>query len=227
MTHVVHPYAHRLGIIRDWRSRWFAPTKKDLRTNIQIDEEIRRFLKKKLRSAFIAEVEIERTQTELKVFIHTARPGVVIGRNGENATKLRKEIETLVKSIDKAHARKVSVDILEIRQPETNASVVAMMVVEGLEKHMPFRRVGKTVLEKVMAIKEVQGVRLVLSGRLGGADMGRTEQMKKGRVPLQTFRANIDYAHQEARLSYGTIGVKVWIYLGEQFEKDNAAKRNQ
>ena len=229
MTHVVHPYAHRLGIIRDWRSRWFAGDKKSYRSNILIDEKIRRYIKAKLRSAFVSEVEIERTQTELKVIIHSARPGVVIGRSGENATKLRKELTALVARIDKNHGRKLSLDILEIRQPETNASVVGMMVVEGLEKHMPFRRVGKTILEKVMAIKEVEGVRIVLSGRLGGADMARTEQMKKGRIPLQTFRANIDYAHQEARMSYGAIGVKVWIYLGETYDqKQNvAAASNQ
>jgi small subunit ribosomal protein S3 len=229
MTHVVHPYAHRLGIIRDWRSRWFAGDKKSYRSNILIDEKIRRYIKAKLRSAFVSEVEIERTQTELKVIIHSARPGVVIGRSGENATKLRKELTALVARIDKNHSRKLSLDILEIRQPETNASVVGMMVVEGLEKHMPFRRVGKTILEKVMAIKEVEGVRIVLSGRLGGADMARTEQMKKGRIPLQTFRANIDYAHQEARMSYGAIGVKVWIYLGETYDqKQNvAAASNQ
>jgi small subunit ribosomal protein S3 len=225
MTHVVHPYAHRLGIIRDWRSRWFAGDKKQYRANILIDEKIRHYLKEKLRGSFISEVEIERTATDLRVIIYTARPGLVIGRSGENATKLRKDLTTLVAKIDKNHGRKLSLDILEIRQPETNAAVVAMMVVEGLEKHMPFRRVGKMTLEKVMAVKEVEGVRIVLSGRLGGADMSRTEQMKKGRIPLQTFRANIDYAHREARLSYGTIGVKVWIYLGAQYDqKANVAQ---
>ena len=222
MTHVVHPYAHRLGIIRDWRSRWFAGSKSDYRKNILVDEEIRRFLKKKLRAMFISEVEIERTQTDLRIIIHTARPGLVIGRSGEHATKLRKEITSLVNKLDKGHGRKISLDILEIRQPETNAAVVGMLVVEGLEKRMPFRRVGKSIMEKVMAVKEVEGVRIVLSGRLGGADMSRTEQMKKGRVPLQTFRANIDYAHQEALLSYGIIGVKVWIYLGETYDQKNA-----
>jgi small subunit ribosomal protein S3 len=111
----------------------------------------------------------------------------------------------------------VKLDIMEIRQPETSAPVVGMMVVEGLEKRMPFRRVLKSTVEKVMASRDVVGVRIVISGRLGGADMSRTEQIKRGRIPLQTFRANIDYAHQEAYLPYGVIGVKVWVYLGEQF----------
>lgn len=220
MTHTVHPYAHRLGIIRDWRSRWFATDKKAFRDNLKVDAAIRSFLKKKLRSMHVAEIEIERSQSELRVILHTARPGLVIGRSGENATKLRKDLTTLVKKTAGSAAPSVKLDIMEIRQPETSASVVGMMVVEGLEKRMPFRRVLKSTVEKVMAARDVIGVRVVVSGRLGGADMSRTEQIKRGRVPLQTFRANIDYAHQEALLPYGVIGVKVWIYLGEQFSMD-------
>lgn len=217
MTHTVHPYAHRLGIIRDWRSRWFATDKKTFRENLQVDAAIRTYLEKKLRSMHIAEIEIERSQSELRVILHTARPGLVIGRSGENATKLRKDLTAKVAKIAPKHGKTVKLDIMEIRQPETSAPVVGMMVVEGLEKRMPFRRVLKSTVEKIMASRDVIGVRIVVSGRLGGADMSRTEQIKRGRVPLQTFRANIDYAHQEAHLPYGIIGVKVWIYLGEQF----------
>lgn len=217
MTHTVHPYAHRLGIIRDWRSRWFAADKKTFRENLQVDAAIRTYLEKKLRSMHIAEIEIERSQSELRVILHTARPGLVIGRSGENATKLRKDLTAKVAKIAPKHGKTVKLDIMEIRQPETSAPVVGMMVVEGLEKRMPFRRVLKSTVEKIMASRDVIGVRIVVSGRLGGADMSRTEQIKRGRVPLQTFRANIDYAHQEAHLPYGIIGVKVWIYLGEQF----------
>lgn len=220
MTHTVHPYAHRLGIIRDWRSRWFAADKKTFRDNLKVDADIRAFLKKKLRSMHVAEIEIERSQSELRVILHTARPGLVIGRSGENATKLRKDLTNLVKKSVTGAAPIVKLDIMEIRQPETSASVVGMMVVEGLEKRMPFRRVLKSTVEKVMAARDVIGVRIVVSGRLGGADMSRTEQIKRGRIPLQTFRANIDYAHQEAYLPYGVIGVKVWVYLGEQFSMD-------
>ncbi|HVX91481.1 MAG TPA: 30S ribosomal protein S3 [Candidatus Paceibacterota bacterium] len=220
MTHTVHPYAHRLGIIRDWRSRWFAGDKKSFRNNLRVDEAVRAFLRKRLRGMYASQIEIERTATELRVIIHTARPGLVIGRSGENATKLRKEVTDVVRAADAKHGRTVKLDILEIRQPETDAAVVAYMVAEGLEKRMPFRRVLKQTIEKVMAVREVLGARIVISGRLGGADMSRTEQIKKGRIPLQTFRANIDFAHERAYLPYGTIGIKVWIYQGEQFEKD-------
>lgn len=227
MTHTVHPYAHRLGIIRDWRSRWFAADKKTYRENIRVDAAIRAYLSKKLRSMQVAEIEIERSQSELRVILHTARPGLVIGRSGEHATKLRKDLTTLVAKTAPQHGKTVKLDIMEIRQPETSAAVVGMMVVEGLEKRMPFRRVLKSTVEKVMATRDVIGVRIVVSGRLGGADMSRTEQIKRGRIPLQTFRANIDYAHQEANLPYGVIGVKVWVYLGEQFGMDAAESRRE
>jgi small subunit ribosomal protein S3 len=220
MTHTVHPYAHRLGIIRDWRSRWFAADKKTYRENVLVDETIRAFLKKRLKGMHVSEIELERTQSEIRVILHTARPGLVIGRSGENATKLRKELTDAVRKVASSHGRAIKLDIMEIRQPETNAAIVAFMISEGLEKRMPFRRVLKSTVEKVMAVREVIGIRVVLSGRLGGADMSRTEQIKRGRVPLQTFRANIDYAQHEANLPYGVLGIKVWIYLGETFGAD-------
>jgi small subunit ribosomal protein S3 len=222
MTHTVHPYAHRLGIIRDWKSRWFAADKKSYRENIAVDAAIRTFLKKRLRSMHVADVEIERSAAEVRVLIHTARPGLVIGRSGENATKLRTELATVIKKASATHGRTVKMDIIEIRQPETSAAIVAFMVAEGLEKRMTFRRVLKSTVEKVMSVREVVGVRIVISGRLGGADMSRTEQIKKGRIPLQTFRANIDYATERAYLPYGVIGIKVWIYLGETFADEAA-----
>ncbi|MDB5245082.1 MAG: ribosomal protein [Parcubacteria group bacterium] len=225
MTHTVHPYAHRLGIIRDWRSRWFATDKKTFRENIAVDQAVRTFVAKKLRNMHVAEVEIERSQSELRVIIHTARPGLVIGRSGENATKLRKEITAVVNKAAGNSGRTLKLDIMEIRQPETSAAVVGMMVVEGLEKRMPFRRVLKSTVEKVMSARDVIGVRIVASGRLGGADMARTEQIKRGRIPLQTFRANIDYATQEAHLPFGVIGIKVWVYLGDQFTMGGEAEQ--
>ncbi|MDB5189846.1 MAG: ribosomal protein [Parcubacteria group bacterium] len=225
MTHTVHPYAHRLGIIRDWRSRWFATDKKTFRENIAVDQAVRTFVAKKLRNMHVAEVEIERSQSELRVIIHTARPGLVIGRSGENATKLRKEITAVVNKAAGNNGRTLKLDIMEIRQPETSAAVVGMMVVEGLEKRMPFRRVLKSTVEKVMSARDVIGVRIVASGRLGGADMARTEQIKRGRIPLQTFRANIDYAMQEANLPFGVIGIKVWVYLGDQFTMGGEAEQ--
>ena len=222
MTHTVHPYAHRLGIIRDWRSRWFAGDKKSFRENIAVDAAIRTYLTKKLRNMQIADIEIERSQSELRVILHTARPGLVIGRSGEHATKLRKELTDTVRKAAPAHNRTVKLDIMEIRQPETSAAVVGMMVVEGLEKRMPFRRVLKSTVEKVMAVRDVIGVRIIVSGRLNGADMSRKEEIKRGRIPLQTFRANIDYAHQEAHLPYGVLGIKVWVYLGESYGMQEA-----
>jgi len=221
MTHIVHPYAHRLGIIRDWKSRWFAADKKSYRENIMVDETIRRFLKKKLRGTYTSSVDIERSAGELRVILSTARPGLVIGRSGENAAKLRTEITEVVRKVAPTAlpaGKQVKFDINEIRQPETDAAVVAYMIAEGLEKRMPFRRVLKQTIEKVIAVREVEGVRIAVSGRLGGAEMSRKEELKKGRIPLQTFRANIDFAHEQAYLPYGVIGIKVWIYRGNVYQ---------
>lgn len=223
MTHTVHPYAHRLGIIRDWKSRWFAGDKKNYRENIKVDETIRRFLAKRLRGTYTSNIEIERSANELRIILSTARPGLVIGRSGENATKLRKEIADVVRTVAPKHGRTVKFDIVEVRQPELDASVVAFMVAEGLEKRLPFRRVLKQTIEKVMAVKEVQGVRITISGRLGGAEMSRKEELKKGRIPLQTFRADIDFASERAYLPYGVIGIKVWIYRGNIYNVDKKA----
>lgn len=225
MTHTVHPYAHRLGIIRDWKSRWFAGDKKSFRENLAVDAAIRAYFKKRARAMHVADIEIERSAAEVRVVLHTARPGLVIGRSGENATKIRTELARAVaKASGPGATRAVKLDIVEVRQPETNATIVGYMVAEGLEKRMPFRRVLKSTVEKVMAVREVVGVRIVVSGRLGGADMSRTEQIKRGRIPLQTFRANIDYAHVEALLPYGVIGIKVWVYLGETFGNEGGAR---
>ncbi|OGG57492.1 30S ribosomal protein S3 [Candidatus Kaiserbacteria bacterium RIFCSPHIGHO2_01_FULL_55_17] len=220
MTHVVHPYAHRLGIIRDWKSRWFAKTPADYRTNVIVDASIRRFLKKRLRGHYVTSVEIERSQKAIRVLIKTSRPGLVIGRGGEGSMKLTKEIEKVVHSVRGAPKAAVRLDIEEVRSPESQAPVVAYMVAEGLEKRQTFRRVLKQTVEKVMANRDVQGVRIAIAGRLGGAEMSRSEEIKRGRVPLQTLRADIDFAREEAYLPYGVIGVKVWIYRGEIFADD-------
>ncbi len=221
MTHIVHPYAHRLGIIRDWKSRWFAADKKSYRENIKVDETIRRFLTKRLRGTYTSGIEIERSAGELRVILSTARPGLVIGRSGENAVKLRAELTAVARKASPnalPAGKQVKFDINEVRQPETDAAVVAYMIAEGLEKRMPFRRVLKSTVEKVIAVREVEGVRIALAGRLGGAEMSRKEELKKGRIPLQTFRADIDFAHDEAHLPYGVIGIKVWIYRGNVYQ---------
>ena len=225
MTHTVHPYAHRLGVIRDWKSRWFAREKKSYRENIKVDETIRRFLAKRLRGTYTSGIEIERSENELRVILSTARPGLVIGRSGENAAKLRKELSETIRRVASEDRRTLKFDIIEVRQPETDAAVVAYMVAEGLEKRMPFRRVLKQTVEKVIAAREVEGVRITVSGRLGGAEMSRKEEVKKGRIPLQTFRADIDFAHEKAHLPYGVIGIKVWIYRGNVYQDKRAPVR--
>lgn len=218
MTHTVHPYAHRLGIIRDWKSRWFAKTPAEYRTNVMIDATIRRFLKKRLRGMYVTSVEIERAQNTIRILIKTSRPGLVIGRGGEGSQKLTKEIEEVVRTVKGAPKASVRLDIEEVRSPESQSPVVAYMVAEGLEKRQTFRRVLKQTVEKVMANRDVQGVRIAISGRLGGAEMSRSEEIKRGRVPLQTLRADIDFAREQAYLPYGVIGIKVWIYRGDIFE---------
>ena len=229
MTHTVHPYAHRLGVIRDWKSRWFAKTPAEYRTNVVVDAAIRRFLKKRLRGMYVTSVEIERAQNAIRVLIKTSRPGLVIGRGGEGSQKLTKEIQEIVSTVKLPSAQggsasggklSVKLDIEEVRSPESQAPVVAYMVAEGLEKRQTFRRVLKQTVEKVMANRDVQGVRIAISGRLGGAEMSRQEEIKRGRVPLQTLRADIDFAREIAYLPYGVIGIKVWIYRGEIFDKE-------
>ena len=225
MTHTVHPYAHRLGIIRDWKSRWFAGDAKSYRENIKVDETIRRFLTKRLRGTYTSGIEIERSANEIRVILATARPGLVIGRSGENSVKLRTELAAVIKKVAPADKRTLKLDINEIRQPETDAAVVAYMVAESLEKRMPFRRVLKQTIEKVIAAREVEGVRIAVSGRLGGAEMSRKEELKKGRIPLQTFRADIDFATERALLPYGVIGIKVWIFRGNVYQDKKTSVR--
>ncbi len=217
MTHTVHPYAHRLGIIRDWKSRWFSKTPAQYREGVMVDAAIRKFLKKRLRGHFITSVEIERNEKQIRVLIKTSRPGLVIGRGGEGSVKLTKEIERIAKTVKGAGPRSIRLDIEEVRSPESQAPIVAWMIAEGLEKQQTFRRVLKQAVEKTMANRDVQGVRIAISGRLGGAEMSRAEEIKRGRVPLQTLRADIDFAREEAYLPYGVIGIKVWIYRGEIF----------
>jgi small subunit ribosomal protein S3 len=220
MSHTVHPYSHRLGIIRDWKSRWFGINAK-YREFLKCDVMIREYLEKKMRGLYVSGIEMERNEKNLRIIIKTSRPGVIIGRSGEGATKLRNDILKKMQKLGIAtKGEELKIDIEEVRSPESNAAIVAQMVAEGLEKRMPFRRVLKQMVEKAMANRDVQGIKILLSGRLGGADMSRKEELKRGRIPLQTFRADIDFTRYEANLPYGNIGIKVWIYKGEIFEKD-------
>jgi small subunit ribosomal protein S3 len=218
MSHSVHPYSHRLGIIRDWKSRWFS-SNKDFRDALKADVLLREYLEKKLRGMYIASIEMERNQKSFRIIIQTSRPGVIIGRSGEGSVKLRNDITKFLNKHKLPFPKDFKLDIEEVRSPESNAAIVAYMIAEGLEKRMAFRRVMKQTIEKVMANRDVKGVRIYLGGRLGGAEMARSEELKRGQIPLQTLRADIDYAQEKAHMTYGDIGIKVWIYKGEIFKK--------
>lgn len=179
---------------------------------------LREYLNKRLRGMYTGALELERSGNVLRIIIKTSRPGMIIGRSGEGSVKLKADIEKMLRKLKLTDMPEIKLDVEEIRNPEANANIVAYMVAEGLEKRLPFRRVMKQTVEKVMANREVLGVRIVLAGRLGGAEMSRREELKRGRIPLQTIRADIDYKREEAFLPYGKIGVKVWIYRGEIFE---------
>jgi len=227
MTHVAHPYAQRLGIIRDWKSRWFVRDRAQFREFLKTDTLLRDWLKKRLKGMYVSDVEIERGANVLRIIIKTARPGMLIGRSGEGVQRLNKEIHKKLAGMNLSEMPDVKVDIEEVRNPESNAQIVAEMVAEGLEKRMPFRRVLKQTVEKVMANRDVKGVRISISGRIGGAEMSRSEEVKRGRVPLQTLRADIDFARAEAYLAYtGLVGIKVWIYKGDIFEQKKENKQS-
>lgn len=219
MSKKVHPYAHRLVILRDWKSRWFAG-KKQYRDYLIGDVMIRDFIMSKYRNAFVSGVEIERSPKSTRIIIKTSRPGVIIGRQGEGAKKLRKEVIAMMTKKQLPIPEDLKIDISEVQNPDADAAIVAYTIVDGLQRRLPFRRVIKQTLDRVMAVRGVQGARFVVSGRLNGAEMARTEEVKRGSIPLQTFRADIDFARERARLPYGTLGIKVWIYKGEVFESD-------
>ncbi len=216
MSKIVHPYAHRLIILRDWKSRWFASPKQYTKF-LKGDVLLREYLEKKLRGMYVSQIDIERNQKTTRFIIRTSRPGLLIGRNGEGVTKLKDDILKKMDSLKIARPDDFKLEILEITNPEADAAVVAYMVAEGLEKRMPYRRVMKQVIEKVMAAPGVEGVRIVLGGRLGGAEIARSEELKRGSIPLQTFRADIDFKRERANLPYGVIGIKVWVYRGKVF----------
>lgn len=219
MSHTVHPYAHRLGILRSWKSRWFGTDKK-YRDYLKADIMIRSFMERQLKDMYVALIDIERSDKMVRIIVKTSRPGLIIGRSGEGAEKLRATVTKFMKKEGIfEEAVELKIDIEEVRTPEANAQLVGLMVKEMLEKRMPFRRVLKQTVDKVMANREVEGVRIRISGRLNGADMARTEELKKGRIPLQTFRADIDFARVRATIPQGDLGIKVWIYRGDIFEK--------
>jgi small subunit ribosomal protein S3 len=216
MSKIVHPYAHRLVILRDWKSRWIAGDKK-YQEYLKTDVLLREYLEKKLKSYYVSVIEIERNQKSTRIIFRTSRPGMLIGRSGEGTMKLKNDILAFMKKKGLKIPEELKIDIVEIQNPDADARIVAFAVAEALEKRMTFRRVMKQMIEKVMAVRGVEGARIVLGGRLGGAEIARSEEIKRGSIPLQTFRADIDFARERAHLPYGDLGIKVWIYRGEIF----------
>ncbi|MCC6198953.1 30S ribosomal protein S3 [Candidatus Nomurabacteria bacterium] len=219
MSKVVHPYAHRLVTLRDWKSRWFATDKKFV-DNLKVDVTIRGYLEKRLRGFYVSSVDIERAQKAIRIIVRTSRPGLIIGRSGEGATKLKADIQKQLMRAKLTVTDDIKLEIVEVAAPEADAKIVAYMIAEGLEKRLPYRRVMKQLIEKVIAVRGVQGVKFYVGGRLGGAEISRSEELKRGSIPLQTLRADIDFARERAHLSYGDIGIKVWIYKGQVFNKE-------
>jgi small subunit ribosomal protein S3 len=218
MSKNVHPYAHRLVTLRDWKSRWFAD--KNYKDLLKSDVVIREFLVKKLRGFYISRIEIERSAKATKILVHTSRPGMIIGRGGDGATKLKAEVVTVMKKHKVPVPEDLKFDIVEVTNPDADAAIVAYAIAEGLEKRLPYRRVIKQMVEKAIMARGVKGVRIYLGGRLGGAEIARSEQIKRGSIPLQTFRADVDFAREKAHMTYGDIGIKVWIYRGEVFNEN-------
>ena len=206
MGQKVHPTGVRVGIIKDWNSKWYADSK-NFADYLVEDQKIRKFLKKKLYAAGISKIEIERTAKIVKINLYTAKPGIVIGKGGAGADAVKQEVAKLI-------GKEVNLNIVEVKQADTDAQLVAENIAMQLERRISFRRAMKQCMQKALKSGAL-GIKTAVSGRLGGADMARTEFYKEGNIPLQTLRADIDYGFAEADTTYGKIGVKVWIYKGE------------
>ena len=214
MGRKIHPNSYRLGINKDWVSRWMPPGG-NFKKYLQEDEAIRNIIDKTISKAGIDKVEIERTPGQYKVIIRAARPGIVIGRGGKGIEDLSKAIQKKV-----GITAPINLNVEEVKRTEVSASVMSQSIAQDLEKRMRFRRVMKRYIDIAMQNREVQGVKVMLAGRLNGAEIARTEQLKKGKLPLTTLRANIDYGETVAITTYGAIGIKVWLYKGDIFEKE-------
>jgi small subunit ribosomal protein S3 len=214
MGQKVNPIGIRLGITRDWSSRWYADTK-SFPSLILSDWKVREFLRRKLADASVSRIHIERAARKANITIHTARPGIVIGRKGEDIEKLRVEVAKLMKMA----VADVRLNIAEIRKPELDATLVAESIAQQIEKRVMFRRAMKRAVTNTMRSGAL-GVKVRIAGRLNGAEISRSEWTREGRIPLHTFRADIDYGTAEARTTYGVIGVKVWVFKGEVFDRE-------
>jgi small subunit ribosomal protein S3 len=213
MGQKVNPIGIRLGITREWTSKWYASTK-NFPSHVYTDFQVREFLKKKLVEASVSRINIERAARKVNITIHTARPGIVIGKKGEDIEKLRGQVAKMMSMA----VTDVRINISEIRKPELDAQLVAEGIAQQLERRVMFRRAMKRAVTNTMRIGAL-GIKVRVSGRLNGAEIARTEWYREGRIPLHTFRADIDYGFSEAKTTYGVIGVKVWIFKGEVFSQ--------
>ncbi len=215
MGHKVNPHGARVGVIYDWSTRWYAG-KKDFANNLVEDYNLRKMLKEKFYSTGISHIDIERTAQTMTVNIFTAKPGMIIGRGGAG-------IEELKKNVTEFLGHPCHINVMEIKQPDADAQLVAENIAQQLEKRISFRRAMKQSQQRAMKVQGVKGVKTAVGGRLGGADIARTERYHEGSTPLQTLRANIDYGFAEAKTTYGRLGVKVWIYKGQILPKAKKA----
>ena len=215
MGQKVNPHGARVGVIFDWSTRWYAG-KKDFANNLVEDHKLREMLKEKYYATGISHIDIERTAQTITVNIFTAKPGMIIGRGGAGIEALKKDITDFL-------GRPAHINVMEIKQPDADAQLVAENIAQQLEKRISFRRALKQAQQRAMKINGVKGIKTSVSGRLGGADIARTEQYHDGSIPLQTLRANIDYGFAEAKTTYGRLGVKVWIYKGQILPKAKKA----
>lgn len=219
MGQKVRPTSVRLGIIRDWSSRWYA-SKQDYGRLLVEDTRIRRYIKHEFYNAGVPQIEIERSGQEVKITLHAARPGVVIGKRGAKVEQLREDLEHLIED----HCQ-VKLDIQEVQNADINAQLVAEGVADQLRRRMPFRRILKQTVQLVMEAG-AKGVKVMISGRLGGAEIARSEFASEGSIPLSTLRADVDYGFAESRTTYGVIGVKTWVYRGEVISNEKGSQRN-
>lgn len=211
MGQKVNPIGFRMGISRDWTAKWYAGTK-TYTQNLLSDIALRDYLKTRLKNAAVSTIVIERPAQSINITVHTARPGIVIGKKGEDIEKLRQELTKLA-------GRQVQLAVEEVRQPELDAQLVAENIAQQLEKRIMFRRAMKRAVTNAMRLRAL-GIKIMVAGRLNGSEIARTEWYREGRVPLHTLRADIDYGFSEAHTTYGKIGVKIWIFKGEVFDKD-------
>ncbi len=216
MGRKVHPFGFRLGYIKDWRSKWYASDRKVYTDQLVEDRAVRRLIAKEVGHAGISDVRIERFPKQVTIYIHTAKPGIIIGRKGASVNQLRKHLEDLTQ-------KKIKLEVLEVDKPESDAVLVAESIANQLEKRISHKRAMKQAMTRAMR-GGAQGIKITAGGRLAGSEMARRELVKDGRVPLNTLRADIDFARREANTTYGKIGIKVWIYKGEVMPEERAAQ---